>query len=232
MKASYVLGRAVFRALYPLYFRFRACHPERVPETGPVILASNHASLLEPPAVGIRLRRLVHFLARDTLFDSVWLGPLLRSWEAIPVDRERGGASGLKAVFEKLHAGGLVLLFIEGTRSRDGQLQPARSGVGLVAVKSGAPVVPVRVFGSFEAWGRHALWPRPRQIVVRYGLPMRFDALRAEAQDAPKPRQKEIYQAISDQVMAVIAGMGPGADRHEPASAFDAADGAELDDLV
>ena len=130
---------------------------------------------MDPPLIGAGLRRLVNFLARENLFRIPVLGWVLRQWEVVPVDRDGGGAVGLRAILERLLAGGAILLFPEGTRTRDGKLQPARSGIGLTVIKSTAPVVPVRVFGSFEAYGRHLLVPRPYRVAVKYGQPMRFE---------------------------------------------------------
>jgi 1-acyl-sn-glycerol-3-phosphate acyltransferase len=130
----------------------------------------------------------------------------------VPVDRDGGGAAGLKAILDRLLAGGGIILFPEGTRTRDGNLRPARSGIGLVVIKSTAPVVPVRVFGTYEAYGRHVKFPRPRRIAVKYGQPMQFEKLRAEAKDCSKPRLKEIYQAIADEIMAAIAKLEPRED--------------------
>jgi 1-acyl-sn-glycerol-3-phosphate acyltransferase len=154
MNFSYWLGWTFFRTWYATYFRWQVFNPERVPETGAVILASNHASFLDPPLVGAGLKRGINYLARESLFRFPGIGALLRSWSAVPVDREGGGAAGLKAILDRLLAGGGIILFPEGTRTRDGRLQPARSGIGLVVVKSAAPVVPVRVFGTYEAYGR------------------------------------------------------------------------------
>jgi len=204
MNLSYRLGWLFFRAVYATYFRWRVFNPERVPLTGPVILASNHASFLDPPLVGAGLKRGINYLARESLFRFPGVGALLRSWNSVPVDRDGGGAAGLKAILERLLAGGGIILFPEGTRTRDGQLQPARSGIGLVVIKSGAPVVPVRVFGTYEAYGRHIKFPRPRRIIVKYGQPMQFEKLRAEAKTCSKPRLKEIYQEIADEIMAAI----------------------------
>jgi 1-acyl-sn-glycerol-3-phosphate acyltransferase len=146
------------------------------------------------------------------LFDSALLGPILRAWQVIPLDREGGTGSGLKAIIDRLKSGGAVLLFPEGTRSRDGQLQKARSGIGLVVIKSGAPVVPVRIFGTFEAMGRQARFPRPTRVTLKYGRPLRFEALHAEARTCPKPRLKEIYQQVADEIMAAIAELEPRPD--------------------
>ncbi|MGA3265370.1 MAG: lysophospholipid acyltransferase family protein [Verrucomicrobiota bacterium] len=209
MNLSYRLGWMFFRTVYATYFRWRVFNPERVPLTGPVILASNHASFLDPPLVGAGLKRGINYLARESLFRFPGIGALLRSWSSVPVDREGGGAAGLKAILDRLLAGGGIILFPEGTRTRDGQLQPARSGIGLVVIKSNAPVVPVRVFGTYQAYGRHVKFPRPHRIMVKYGQPMQFEALRAEAKNCSKPRLKEIYQEIADEIMAAIAKLEP-----------------------
>ncbi len=213
MNPSYRIGWHAFRFIYATYFRWRVYHPERVPSGGSVILASNHASFIDPPLVGAGLQRAVNYLARNTLFDVPVVGSLLRSWTVVPVDREGGGGAGLKAILDRLLDGGVILLFPEGTRTHDGKLQPARSGIGLTVIKSNAPVVPVRVFGTFEAFGRHMRFPRPRRVAVKYGQPMNFEKLRAEAKTCSKQRLKEIYQEIAGAIMAEIAKLEPCEDK-------------------
>src|SRR6202142_3266877 len=166
MNLSYRLGWLGFRALYRFYFRWRVFNAERVPLTGAVILASNHASFLDPPLVGSGLHRGINYLARESLFRFPGMGALLRSWSAVPVDRDGGGARGLKAILDRLLAGGAIILFPEGTRTQDGEFLPARSGIGLTVIKSAAPVVPVRVFGTYAAYGRHLKFPRPHRLMV------------------------------------------------------------------
>ena len=142
------------RGVFTVYFRWRVFNAERVPQTGGVILASNHASFLDPPLVGSGLNRGINYLARESLFRFPGIGALLRSWNAVPVDRDGGGATGLKAILDRLLAGGGIILFPEGTRTRDGKLQPARSGIGLIVIKSqragraGADVRNVRGVGA------------------------------------------------------------------------------------
>jgi 1-acyl-sn-glycerol-3-phosphate acyltransferase len=180
-----------------------------------VILASNHASFLDPPLVGAGLRRGINYLARENLFRFPVVGWVLRQWQVVPVDREGGGAAGLRAILDRLLAGGAIILFPEGTRTRDGKLQPARSGIGLTVIKSTAPVVPVRVFGTFAAYGRHLRLPRPRRVAVKYGQPMRFEQLRAEAKGCSKARLKEIYQQVADEIMTRIAKLEPHEDKNK-----------------
>lgn len=213
MNPSYYIGWSCFRALFKFYFRWRVYNPERVPLAGPVILASNHASYLDPPLVGAGLKRDINYLARESLFRFPIVGWVLQSWNCVPVDRDGGGAAGLKGILDRLLKGYGIILFPEGTRTRDGTLQAARSGIGLVIIKSDAVVVPVRTFGTFEAYGRHMRFPHPRQIAVKYGEPMRFEALRAEAKNCSRARLKEIYQQVADEVMAAIARLEPYEDK-------------------
>jgi 1-acyl-sn-glycerol-3-phosphate acyltransferase len=212
MNLSYRIGWTVFRAFYATYFRWRVFGAENVPAAGGVILASNHASFLDPPLVGAGLKRDINYLARESLFRFPGIGALLRSWNAVPVDRDGGGAKGLKKILDRLFAGGAIILFPEGTRTRDGNFLPARSGVGLTVIKSTVPVVPVRVFGTFAAYGRHIKFPRPRRVILKYGRPLHFETLRAEAKVCDKLRLKEIYQQVADEIMAAIAKLEPRED--------------------
>lgn len=206
MKLIYRTGWLLFRGFFTLYFRYRGEGIENVPMTGAVLLASNHASFLDPPLIGSILPREINYLARDTLFVGV-LGWLLRRVNSVPVDREGGGASGLKTVLDRLNADQAIILFPEGTRTKNGELQPARSGIGLAVIKTNAPVVPVRVIGSFEAMSRHHSLPRPHKISIRFGRPLDFGPQREEARSCSKPRLKEIYQEVADEIMRAIAAL-------------------------
>jgi 1-acyl-sn-glycerol-3-phosphate acyltransferase len=123
---------------------------------------------------------------------------VLRSWQAIPIDRDKPDASSLKATIRLLRAGKKVLMFPEGTRSLDGKLQPAEAGVGLFVAKGGAPVLPVRVFGTHEAYPRGAKTFRPARITLVVGDLWQPD-LGSYSQTG-----KELYQALADEVMQRI----------------------------
>jgi len=205
MTFAYWCGWRSFRAIFASYFRWRVYNPERVPLTGPIILAPNHASYIDPPLVGAGVRRQISFLARDNIFHVPILAAVLRSWEVVPVDRDGGTGRGLKESLQRLEKGGAIILFPEGTRSRNGELNPARSGIGLAVIKSGASVVPARVFGTHEAYGPHHRVPRPRRVAVKYGRSMTFEASRSEAAACSKQRAKEIYQQVADEIMREIA---------------------------
>jgi 1-acyl-sn-glycerol-3-phosphate acyltransferase len=129
---------------------------------GACIIACNHQSFLDPPLVGCSLTQETYFFARKTLFDNPLLGNLLRRCRTIPVDRDGGSDIGaFKKVFSALKDGYSLLMFPEGTRSHDGQMQEAQAGIGLMACKTKVPVVPVRVFGAREFLPRGDFLPRP-----------------------------------------------------------------------
>ena len=181
------------------FFRLQIYGQENIIEDGPALLAMNHQSFLDPPLGSICCQRQIHFLARKTLFDIPYLGKLLRHLNVIGVDRDGADMSALKSVIRLVRDGGCTIIFPEGTRSRDGLLQPAKAGVGLVIAKTLAPVVPMRVFGAFDAFPRGRKLPRRVPISVVIGRPLHF----TKADVAGDPR--EVYQRLSEQVMARIA---------------------------
>ena len=133
----------------------------------PTISASSMSFCL-----GIPLRRPLNFVARSTLFVPV-LGFLIRSVGAFPIQREGMGVSGMKETLRRLRSGGIVTLFPEGTRSRDGKLAPLKSGIAVLVSRAGVPVVPAGIAGTFEAWPRSRLFPSPQPVRIHYGQPIR-----------------------------------------------------------
>lgn len=211
MKIGLRAAWLLLHIFFGLYLRWKVYNRERVPRTGPVIMAANHASFLDPPLVGTALPRPINYLARQSLFRFPVIGSVLRYWDAVPVDRD-SGVGGLKNILDRLLKGGAIIFFPEGTRSPDGNFLPARSGIGLAVIKSEAPVIPVRIFGSNLAFGRPHRFPRPRKVIVKFGNEIDFSALRAEASTAPKQRLKEIYQEVADRIMSEIGRLKPEPD--------------------
>lgn len=198
MTFTYWFFASLTRLFARLFFGYRILHRERLPETGGLILAANHQSYFDPPLVGVCSRRAVHYLARKNLLEMPILGPLLPDMNVIPVDRDGNDMSALKTVIRKIKAGEGVVLFPEGTRSPDGQLQPGQPGIGLVIAKTLAPVVPMRIFGSHEAFPRGSKWPRRHPIRVVVGTPIQFTAEDVGAGD------RESYRRLSQRVMDAI----------------------------
>jgi 1-acyl-sn-glycerol-3-phosphate acyltransferase len=207
MPPLYRVCRAILTLVFRIYFRLRIAGAAEVPAEGPVILAANHASFLDPPMIGVGVTRMCHYLARASLFRFPGFGWWLRAVGVVPVERGGGGSAGLKTILGRLRLGNAILLFPEGTRTADGRFLAVQAGIGLMVLKSGAPVVPVRVMGSFEAWGRHHVWPRPRPVSIRFGPALRFEPQLAEAQTCPKERLKELYQEVAEKVMAAIGAL-------------------------
>src|SRR6266446_5406186 len=131
----YWLGYHLSRLLARLFFGFRIIHRERVIQTGPVILAMNHQSYLDPPLAGNACDRPIFFLARRSLLKVRLLGWLLPKLNVIPVDQDGIDRSALKALIRVLKSGHAALIFPEGSRTLDGNLQPALPGLGLIIAK-------------------------------------------------------------------------------------------------
>jgi 1-acyl-sn-glycerol-3-phosphate acyltransferase len=181
-------------------FSYRAFGQENIIEEGPAIMAANHQSYLDPPLIGITCRNELYFLARKTLFEKKLLGPLISRVNALPVDLSRGDLTAVRSIINLLKEGNRTVIFPEGTRSRDGKIQPARPGIGMIIAKTLVPVVPMRIFGSFEAWPKGGKIT-PHRVTVVVGKPIRF------AEEDFTENNRETYQKISERVLATIAAI-------------------------
>jgi 1-acyl-sn-glycerol-3-phosphate acyltransferase len=179
-------------------FRLESVGRHHVPATGPVLLVSNHLSVLDPPLVGGAADRPLSFLAKAELFRIPLFGRLIRSLNARPVRREGADASALREALRMLGDGRALLIFPEGTRGREGELREAKAGAGMLAVLSGAPVVPVYITGSGDAWPRGQRLPRRGRVTVTFGAPLRFAGEEGRS-------RKERYAEASRVMMAAIA---------------------------
>jgi len=196
----YWVGYHLSRLLARLFFGFRIVHRERVIQTGPVILATNHQSFFDPPLAGNACDRAIYFLAKRSLMNVPVLGWLLPKLNVIPVNLESIDRSALKALIRVVRGGDCALVFPEGSRTPDGSLQPALPGVGLLIAKTLAPVVPMRIFGAFDAWpigGKIHLF---RRITIVVGEPIHF----SEADLSPRDG---LYARLSQRVMDAIAAL-------------------------
>jgi 1-acyl-sn-glycerol-3-phosphate acyltransferase len=183
-------------------FRARAFGADRVPVANPLILASNHCSYADPVFIGTATRRKLHFLAKREAFDWFLVGPLIRRLNALPVARGTVDFRALSAVEGTLRTGGAVLMFPQGTRRRDGRLDLVKPGIGFLAVRTGAPIVPVYLDGTARI--RASLIGRGR-VTVRFGSPVRPE----DHQVPDDPRAT--YRKITDEVMRRIAALAEGA---------------------
>jgi len=194
----YAIVRACAVMVMRLLFRVRAEGRHHVPRTGPVLLVANHSSLVDPPAIGGLTPRPVSFLAKAELFRIPFLGWLIRHLNASPLRREGADPAALRVALRVLQEQGALLVFPEGTRGEEGVLRAPKAGAGMLAVLSGAAVVPVYIAGSGQAWPRGRWLPRPCRITVFFGPPLRFERHGGNS-------RKENYEAASAEMMSAIA---------------------------
>src|SRR5213594_1730670 len=197
MSRPYACVKPVVAVLMRLFFRVEVKNPEHVPLAGAVLLVANHSSLLDPPLVGGFVPRQLAFLAKAELFRIPLFGGLIRRLNARPVRREGADAGALRTVLRVLGEDRVLLTFPEGTRGEEGVLRPPKAGAGMLAVLSGAAVVPVYLSGTGRAWPRGRRLPRPTKITVHFGpvlaLPRREGGER-----------RDHYEAVSRAMMAAI----------------------------
>jgi 1-acyl-sn-glycerol-3-phosphate acyltransferase len=188
---------------YDMLFRGDIYGQDNIPKNGPYLVACNHASHLDPPFAGMPLPHQVRFFARKTLWTSRLTSWWLDAAQVIPVDRDGGSDVGaIKRVLQAIKENKIIMMFPEGTRTPDGNLQPPKSGVGMFACRTGAPVLPARIFGSFAAFGRGGKLRPCTPISIVYG-----PVLTPADYDDPS-RGKERYQHASDIIMSRIARLG------------------------
>ena len=149
-------------------FSLRRSGWANVPRRGPVLVVANHQSMFDPVLVGLASRRYLSFLARSNLFAQPGLGPVIRSLNAIPIDRNMG-KDGIQAVLDSLAAGRAVLMFPEGERTRTGAVQPLKAGVSLLVKRVTCPIVPVGIAGCFAAWSRFHTVPHFSPLLTEPG---------------------------------------------------------------
>jgi len=170
---------------------------ENVPKGG-CLIVSNHVSFMDPTTVGWAVAREIFYLGRKSLFKPPFWSWFLPICNVLPIDRDANDISGLRRIIRMLKDGHAVLLFPEGTRSPDGNIQPAESGAGLIALKAGVPILPVRVFGTYESLSRHTKRLKFHPIRVVIGKP--YLPVVPEGK-----REKELYGPVAQEMMARIA---------------------------
>lgn len=194
----YAILKPLALALMRLYFRLDSRGREHVPRQGPLLLVSNHASVLDPPLVAAMTPRPLYFLAKEELFRLPLFGRLIRALHARPVRRDGTDTRALKSALRLLEEQRAVLIFPEGTRGRDGRLGAGKPGAGMLAILSGAPVVPVYIAGTERALPPGGIFPLPRKVRVTFGPPLTFKR-------ADDDGRKERYREAAQEMMRAIA---------------------------
>ena len=178
---------------------------DRIPRSGGVIVASNHISFWDPLLIGAAVPREVFFLTREDLVRTPVLGPLIRSVNAIPIRRGVADLSGMSRAMDRLKEGGALLMFPEGGRMQDGELHPARPGVGMMAVHADVPIVPCYISGSNRPakW-----WTRRARVRLWFGPALAWRDLAGVEADLTPGRA--LYQRVGEAVMREIAILRTG----------------------
>lgn len=183
--------------MYPFY-RLRVYGKKHFPKGGGLI-CSNHTSFLDPPLVGITSPGVVHFLGRDTLFQSPFFGWLIRNLNCHPVKRGKGNANAFKLALQLIRQGRKVVIFPEGSRSPDGELHEGQLGVGMLVHRTNCQVVPVYVDGTYDIWNTERRLPKVfGKIACVFGAPLTFEDLQGVD-------KRQAHAEIVERIMAKIA---------------------------
>lgn len=195
-RCFYLFFKVLFRIVFGFLFCLEVRGVENVPEEGGVIVAANHSSYLDPPVIGVALRRRATFMAREGLFKI----PLLKTFVAafsIPVKRGRPRPSTIKEAVHRLKGGELIVMFPEGGRSKNGKFLDPKRGVGLIATMSGTPVVPALIRGTERAFPVGARFIRPAKIRVVFGKPLIIQKGGSES-------EKDFQERVAQDIMKAI----------------------------
>lgn len=201
----YAFARFIAFLLFKIFFHLEIIGRDNFPKSGPVIITPNHTSFLDPIIVGVGAPRKINYLARNTLFRFRLFAKILHWLHVSPIKREAGDINAFKSALNKLSEGEPLLIFPEGTRSKDGNLQEPKSGIGFLQNTSSAIVLPCYVKGSMDAWPRYSKFPRLRRVSVYFGKPLRFNG-------AFKGTKKEWYMYVAREVMRSIGELKKYAD--------------------
>jgi 1-acyl-sn-glycerol-3-phosphate acyltransferase len=193
MKFFYRACRATARTVFKVLYRTKVYGLEHLYQKG-AIIAPNHASFYDPPIVSTSWPNEVHFLASDYLFKVPVLGKMIEALNSHPVHRGAADLTSIKKICALLQTGAQVIIFPEGQRSLDGLINPLKQGIGLIAIKSNAAIIPTYVHGTFEIWppGKKIpkLWGK---TAVVFGSPILIE-------DLPKEDKKEAQRLVVEKL--------------------------------
>ncbi|MFA7330821.1 MAG: lysophospholipid acyltransferase family protein [Candidatus Delongbacteria bacterium] len=212
MRASYRFVAWVLRQVFRLGYRLEVSGLERIPRQGSLILASNHQSNLDPPLIGCFFPREISFVAKKQLFENPWLARLMRHFNALPLDRSGVDLRALREIRARLGQGHDLLVFPEGTRSRDGRLGQPRAGLGLIISAAEVDVLPVLILGSRSSPGLPGFRPVIRlefgAPIPRAALPLAGDPGELEGRGRSS-RAEALTRVVFQRIEAMYASANP-----------------------
>ncbi|QQS46462.1 MAG: 1-acyl-sn-glycerol-3-phosphate acyltransferase [Acidobacteriota bacterium] len=197
------LTRLLVISICRVYFRIEYRGLENVPSDGPMILAPNHVSYLDPLWVSAPITRQMRYMTWERITRLPLIGPLIRYYGAFPVKLNQGDRYALRISLEHLRSGGSLVIFPEGARTKTGRLQQFKPGVVRLAVETRVPVVPVTIIGGYDAFSPHHSFPRPFKLRVVYHPPVEISS-----SDIPS-REKEHLQEHAERLQSIVASALP-----------------------
>lgn len=211
---TYTFVRLVVSLPTFLFYRVRAIGRENVPKDGPLILAPNHFSQMDHFFTGLYLRRKIRFMAKSQLFGPRVLTYIYKHGGVIPIRRGHRDEEAFKTAFTVLDQEGMLLIYAEGGRSRSGALGEPKRGVGRLALESGAPVVPVAIYGSAAV----RRWKRLRfpRVTVEYGEPIRFPVEKSPSHERQLEAATEVFERVRSMYEGLATRNGRRASRRSP----------------
>jgi 1-acyl-sn-glycerol-3-phosphate acyltransferase len=197
-RAWYFAWRVVARVLLVWAFGIRVYHRDRLPKSGGVLVVCNHQSYLDPILAAVGMSRAFHPMARESLFRPAPFAWIIRSLYAFPVRRSSADLAAVREALRRLKGGAVVLVFPEGTRTRDGSIGRLQGGPVLIAARAGVPVVPLVIDGAFESWPKGRRLPRPHLVRIACGRPL-------SAEEAAAGDPETIMARLRDQMVELQA---------------------------
>ncbi|MEM9082754.1 MAG: lysophospholipid acyltransferase family protein [Planctomycetota bacterium] len=193
----------LLRNFYRLFYKAKVHNLERVPSAGPLLMIANHQTHFDPPFVGCWLPRGMWFLARESLFGPFGLGSFLKSVNAIPLKRGESDTVAIRKALDVLSRGGGVVMFPEGTRSPDGDVQEFQRGISLLLKRAKCPVLPVGISGLHDAWPRGKASPNlfsGARFHVNYGYSIHPEELLKDGPESALRKLREQVIALKQEV--------------------------------
>lgn len=206
----YKISQNLFLFFFTLYNRYTFHGKRYIPRkhVNGIIIASNHASNMDPMLAGLPMHRRIHFLAKKSLFKG-FVGWWTKSVGAFPVDREDVAPSSLKKIISILKEGKTLILFPEGTRSENGELQEFKKGIGLIAKKTRSLVIPSYIKGSYRMLPKGSKFPKPVKLTTYYGKPVDLNDL-YEDEDTDR---EIVYQKIAERIRSRVVELKEKSER-------------------
>jgi 1-acyl-sn-glycerol-3-phosphate acyltransferase len=198
----YSLLRIITYIFVKLFFRFEAFGLENIPKDGPAIIAINHSSYIDPFIGAVAIEKKVNFIAKEELFCNPIMRFFIKKLNGFPVKQDYPDIKALKKAVNILNNGGILLIFPEGTRSFDGKLLEPKIGIGLIAYRSKAPVIPAYIKGANRVLPRGSKIIKLKKCSILYGKPIDLTQYYNSA------KNKNVYKAISNEIMKEIGKLG------------------------